>query len=301
MKQETHNKRRRNGLLLAVLVGGAPMAGLAWWGPGPGPMWGHPGFSGPPGPPSVGQFMSNPWAYGTPSMPYGQSPYARGYRRPAAPQAKAVAPSAPAPATEPAAAAPAPAVAATESVVAAPEPVVAALEAVEAAPEPVVAAPVPAVAVFAPVVAAPAPAVAVPAPVVAAPEPAVVAPAPASAALAHMVHPEPAPAAEGTAVTVHETFQGKVLVDAEGMSLYIYTLDELGSSSCSGGCAESWPPAVPAPHVAAEGSFSVITRADGSEQWAYKGRPLYRWIHDGKPGDTTGDGVGGVWNLARAD
>jgi predicted lipoprotein with Yx(FWY)xxD motif len=43
----------------------------------------------------------------------------------------------------------------------------------------------------------------------------------------------------------------------------------------------------------------VIVRDDGSRQWAYKGKPLYLWVKDHKPGDTTGDGFRGVWHVAR--
>ncbi|MGN8186461.1 hypothetical protein ACTJLD_10810, partial [Burkholderia sp. 22088] len=36
-----------------------------------------------------------------------------------------------------------------------------------------------------------------------------------------------------------------------------------------------------------------------SKQWAYRGRPLYRWKQDRKPGDAGGDGIGGMWHVAR--
>jgi predicted lipoprotein with Yx(FWY)xxD motif len=49
----------------------------------------------------------------------------------------------------------------------------------------------------------------------------------------------------------------------------------------------------------ASGDYSVVTRDDGSKQWAYRGKPLYFWSKDAKPGDTTGDGVKGVWRVAR--
>jgi predicted lipoprotein with Yx(FWY)xxD motif len=51
-----------------------------------------------------------------------------------------------------------------------------------------------------------------------------------------------------------------------------------------------------------EGKFSVITRGDGSKQWAYEGSPLYTWIKDQKPGDITGHGVvgaTGLWLVAQ--
>jgi predicted lipoprotein with Yx(FWY)xxD motif len=50
---------------------------------------------------------------------------------------------------------------------------------------------------------------------------------------------------------------------------------------------------------AASGDWSVVTRDDGKKQWAMKGKPLYFWAKDGKPGDKTGDGVLGVWHSAK--
>jgi predicted lipoprotein with Yx(FWY)xxD motif len=48
---------------------------------------------------------------------------------------------------------------------------------------------------------------------------------------------------------------------------------------------------------ASSSDWTVITREDGSKQWAYKGKPLYLWIKDQKPGDKTGDGVNKVWHI----
>lgn len=90
-----------------------------------------------------------------------------------------------------------------------------------------------------------------------------------------------------------------VLTNAEGMSLYTFDPDTATSSACNGGCARSWPPLEANDDAHDAGDFTVITRDDGSKQWAYKGRPLYLWVNDRKPGDITGDGVGGNWHLAR--
>ena len=90
-----------------------------------------------------------------------------------------------------------------------------------------------------------------------------------------------------------------VLVDQNGMSLYTFDPDTATSSACNGGCARNWPP-LAAPADADEGNgFTAITRDDGTKQWAYKGQPLYLWVNDRRPGDITGDGVGGNWHLAR--
>lgn len=95
--------------------------------------------------------------------------------------------------------------------------------------------------------------------------------------------------------------QDGMLVGGNGMSLYTFDKDEAGSgkSVCNGKCAENWPPLTVADTEASAGDFSVIGRDDGRKQWAYKGKPLYFWVKDLKPGDTSGDGVNKVWRLAR--
>ncbi|WP_298853733.1 hypothetical protein [uncultured Aquimonas sp.] len=92
-----------------------------------------------------------------------------------------------------------------------------------------------------------------------------------------------------------------VLVGANGMTLYTFDKDAAGSgkSVCNGTCAQNWPPLAAAAGAAASGDWAVIARDDGSKQWAYKGKPVYFWAKDQKPGDRTGDGVNGVWRLAR--
>jgi len=100
--------------------------------------------------------------------------------------------------------------------------------------------------------------------------------------------------------TTGDTSKGKVLVDAKGMSLYTFAKDAAGKSMCNGQCATNWPPLTAGAGAAAMGSWTVITRDDGSKQWAYKGKPLYAWVKDTKPGDVTGDGfLNGAWSLAR--
>jgi predicted lipoprotein with Yx(FWY)xxD motif len=92
-----------------------------------------------------------------------------------------------------------------------------------------------------------------------------------------------------------------VFVGANGMTLYTFDRDTAGSgkSVCNGPCATNWPPLVAAPGASASGDWTVVTRDDGSKQWAYKGKPLYFWAKDQKAGDRTGDGFNGVWRLAR--
>jgi predicted lipoprotein with Yx(FWY)xxD motif len=98
-----------------------------------------------------------------------------------------------------------------------------------------------------------------------------------------------------------KTVDGVLVTDA-GMTLYTFDKDAAGSgkSVCNGPCATNWPPLMAASDAKASGDWSIITRDDGSRQWAYKGKPVYRWIKDQKPGDRTGDGFNNAWRLARA-
>jgi predicted lipoprotein with Yx(FWY)xxD motif len=61
----------------------------------------------------------------------------------------------------------------------------------------------------------------------------------------------------------------------------------------------NWPPFMASADASASGDWSIVTRADGSKQWAYKGWPLYYWVKDQKPGDKTGDDVGKVWHIVK--
>lgn len=92
-----------------------------------------------------------------------------------------------------------------------------------------------------------------------------------------------------------------VLVDANGMTLYTFDKDPAGGgkSLCNGPCAKNWPPVAASKSDHGSGQYSIITRDDGSAQWAFNGKPLYLWVKDAKPGDKTGDGVKGVWHLAK--
>lgn len=92
-----------------------------------------------------------------------------------------------------------------------------------------------------------------------------------------------------------------VLVGANGMTLYTFDRDTAGSgkSACNGPCAANWPPLMADASASAAGDWSVVVRDDGRRQWAYKGKPVYYWIKDTKPGDRTGDGFNNIWRLAR--
>jgi predicted lipoprotein with Yx(FWY)xxD motif len=92
-----------------------------------------------------------------------------------------------------------------------------------------------------------------------------------------------------------------VLIGPTGMTLYTFARDTAGSgkSSCNGPCATNWPPLAVAPGAKPMAGYTIITRDDGTMQWAYNGSPLYYFAKDAKAGDKTGDGVGGAWKLAK--
>jgi predicted lipoprotein with Yx(FWY)xxD motif len=94
---------------------------------------------------------------------------------------------------------------------------------------------------------------------------------------------------------------GEVLTGDSGMTLYTFARDAAGVSNCDGDCAAKWPPFVASEEDedVAKAPFSVIERSDDSYQWALNGMPLYFWAGDKAAGDTTGDGMGGVWSVAR--
>ncbi len=95
--------------------------------------------------------------------------------------------------------------------------------------------------------------------------------------------------------------QGGMFINPAGMTLYTFDKDVSGSgkSVCNGPCAQNWPPQMASTADTSSGDWSIVTRDDGGKQWAYKGKPLYRWIKDQKPGDTTGDGVNQAWRIAK--
>jgi predicted lipoprotein with Yx(FWY)xxD motif len=91
-----------------------------------------------------------------------------------------------------------------------------------------------------------------------------------------------------------------MLTDAKGMTLYTYLKDTPQQSNCNDGCAVQWPPVVANGAPPSE-AWTVIMRNDGSKQWAYRGKPVYGWIKDSKPGDITGEGVANAWKIAVVD
>jgi predicted lipoprotein with Yx(FWY)xxD motif len=119
--------------------------------------------------------------------------------------------------------------------------------------------------------------------------------------------PPAAPAAgESVAVRSAESDLGEILVGQDGMTLYGFTNDLDGVSTCTGTCADAWPPVL----VGADwtvgpgldsGVFSTVRRDDGSEQLVAGKWPLYYYSGDAAPGDVTGQGSGDVWFVVGTD
>jgi predicted lipoprotein with Yx(FWY)xxD motif len=113
------------------------------------------------------------------------------------------------------------------------------------------------------------------------------------------------PEATGAAVVSAATTPklGKVLVDPKGFTLYLFKKDKGTTSSCYGPCAKFWPPLMTeGKPQAGEGAMAsklgTTMRKEGTEQVTYAGHPLYTYVEDKKPGDTTGNDVnvfGGQW------
>ena len=99
----------------------------------------------------------------------------------------------------------------------------------------------------------------------------------------------------GAGATVAGSF-----ADASGMALYSFAGDTVaGQSACTGDCATGWPALAAPADAVAVGDWSVIARADGGKQWAFRGKPLYRFAKDDKPGEANGKGAdNGQWQLA---
>jgi predicted lipoprotein with Yx(FWY)xxD motif len=105
----------------------------------------------------------------------------------------------------------------------------------------------------------------------------------------------------GTMANAPASTSNGALVGPNGMTLYTFDKDpaDASKSVCNGPCAVNWPPLLAAEGDAPKGEFTLIKRDDGKTQWALRGKPLYYWIKDQKPGDMTGDGVNNVWRTAR--
>ncbi|WP_025146395.1 hypothetical protein [Pedobacter jeongneungensis] len=102
-----------------------------------------------------------------------------------------------------------------------------------------------------------------------------------------------------------DTKFGSVLTDKDGKTLYFFSSDAAGTPTCTGGCETTWPL-----YYSADASTDLnlnkaevgeVTRADGRKQSTYRGYPLYYFAGDAAKGDIKGDGVGGIWFVAKPD
>ncbi|MDQ6945471.1 MAG: hypothetical protein M3256_04190 [Actinomycetota bacterium] len=106
-------------------------------------------------------------------------------------------------------------------------------------------------------------------------------------------------------ISVRGSSLGLILADRNGKSLYLFEADKGSQSTCSGACAQAWPPLTTsgAPKAAGGVSPSLIgttTRSDGATQVTYSGHPLYSFVGDNQPGDTNGEGstaFGAGWDV----
>jgi predicted lipoprotein with Yx(FWY)xxD motif len=100
---------------------------------------------------------------------------------------------------------------------------------------------------------------------------------------------------------------GKYLTGEDGKTLYVFKNDVVnsGKSACNGQCATFWPAFVVEsldelkPDSGVTGKLTLITRDDGTKQVAYNGQPVYYYSKDTAAGQTNGEGVGGVWTVAK--
>jgi predicted lipoprotein with Yx(FWY)xxD motif len=103
---------------------------------------------------------------------------------------------------------------------------------------------------------------------------------------------------DGSTVMTADSELGTILVDGDGMTLYLFTNDSPDTSVCEGDCLVAWPP-LEGEATAGEGVdeslLGSFERSDGSTQASYNGWPLYYWAQDTEPGDVTGQGVNDVW------
>ncbi len=116
-----------------------------------------------------------------------------------------------------------------------------------------------------------------------------------------------ADAADDVTLAVGETELGAHLVDGDGLTLYLFDVDEPGTSNCTDECLDAWPPltveADPTFGEAVDGALvgTIEREDDGSTQVTYDGLPLYYWAGDAEPGDVEGQGVQDVWWVVAPD
>lgn len=99
---------------------------------------------------------------------------------------------------------------------------------------------------------------------------------------------------------------GRMLVDGDGLALYVFFSDAEDTSTCYDACAENWPPLLTDGDAKAKGKakgglLGTTERDDGTTQVTYDGQPLYYYTDDTEPGDVLGYGNGDVWYPVAPD
>jgi predicted lipoprotein with Yx(FWY)xxD motif len=105
-------------------------------------------------------------------------------------------------------------------------------------------------------------------------------------------------------ISTADTGLGTILVDGDGFTLYVFTADTEGESTCYDGCADKWPAVSAGVEIGSgldDSLFGSVARTDGGDQLTVNGQPLYRYAPDSNPGDTKGQGLGGVWFAVDAN
>ncbi len=88
-----------------------------------------------------------------------------------------------------------------------------------------------------------------------------------------------------------------ILANHSQMTAYVFDVDAPGVSKCYGGCANAWPAILVQASDKVTAPFAASKRTDGTLQLTYQNRPIYTYAGDANPGETNGDGLGGVWHL----
>jgi predicted lipoprotein with Yx(FWY)xxD motif len=122
---------------------------------------------------------------------------------------------------------------------------------------------------------------------------------------AYAVPPTAAAASGAASITLADSSLGKIVVDANGMTLYAFLKDTGGTSTCSAACANAWPPATatgtPTSATEITAALTAVARPDGTMQLKLGDWPLYRFAGDSAKGDTNGQGSNSVWYVVGAD
>ena len=116
-----------------------------------------------------------------------------------------------------------------------------------------------------------------------------------------------ASAGEEHKIEVADSSLGQILTDQDGKTVYRFTPDSAGTSTCTGGCLDNWPPVsleegeTVTAGDGVSGEVSTMTREDGTIQVTVNGFPVYFFSGDSAAGDVNGQGIGSKWYVMTAD